>query len=504
MAAALGALATLVAAAPAYFRQGFPLDDAWIHAVYAREFARTGMLAYNPGVPATGETSPMWAFALAVPHWMSGGDIQSAVLLTKLFGFALHVCAALLIARTLAVGSPDGFLPWIGGALVALHPDLVAASVSGMEVPLASLVIAGLAFAVVTDRWPLAGAIGAMAAVARPETPVFVVFALALAAARRDGAPLKSFLAASIGAAVAMAVVCLRNWFVSGLILPATFYAKVQSSSVMSIDWQMIGFRRLLGSIVLVDQPLILLVLVASATVLLVRHSTTTGGRTASALFLAGIMFCIVSFALVHPVDPTAFYHQRYVLPALVPIVAALPILLREMLSDVPGRFAAPALTALLIVMSVLTLVAAPERYRRLSNDTRNIDDVQVEFGRALSAARPSDIAWVVDAGAPRFFGGAYVVDLLGLNTYELLPHNPQAFLDRHQPRYLDVFAGWSSFRGGTRLADLPQREFTASTRYTVTSLRGMSRHVLVTCVPGASGELAVRTKLFAFRCPEN
>ena len=78
IAAAICALAALHAFAPAYLTgQGFPLDDAWIHAVYAREFARSGTSVYNPGVPATGETAPLWAVALAAVH-LSTADPPSA------------------------------------------------------------------------------------------------------------------------------------------------------------------------------------------------------------------------------------------------------------------------------------------------------------------------------------------------------------------------------------------------------------------------------------------
>src|SRR3954470_5460763 len=85
--AGFGALAALQGLAPAYlFHQGFPLDDSWIHAVYAREFAHSGILAYNPGIAATGETSPLWALLLAVPH-MLAATTPTAVLLTKLIGF---------------------------------------------------------------------------------------------------------------------------------------------------------------------------------------------------------------------------------------------------------------------------------------------------------------------------------------------------------------------------------------------------------------------------------
>ena len=77
--------------APEYLTvRGFPLDDAWIHAVYVRAFASGQGLSYNPGIPATGETSPLWAMVLAPTHLLSG-DAATRVLLIKLTGFALHL-----------------------------------------------------------------------------------------------------------------------------------------------------------------------------------------------------------------------------------------------------------------------------------------------------------------------------------------------------------------------------------------------------------------------------
>ncbi|MBM3956988.1 MAG: hypothetical protein FJ313_02915, partial [Gemmatimonadetes bacterium] len=39
----------------------FPLDDGWIHMVYARSFAQSLQFFYNPGEPESGMTSPLWA-----------------------------------------------------------------------------------------------------------------------------------------------------------------------------------------------------------------------------------------------------------------------------------------------------------------------------------------------------------------------------------------------------------------------------------------------------------
>ena len=38
--------------------RGFPLDDAWIHQVYARNLGTRGEFAFFPGEPSAGSTSP--------------------------------------------------------------------------------------------------------------------------------------------------------------------------------------------------------------------------------------------------------------------------------------------------------------------------------------------------------------------------------------------------------------------------------------------------------------
>ena len=50
--------AYLLTAALGYGEAGFPLDDAWIHQVYARNLATTGVWAFVPGQTSAGSTSP--------------------------------------------------------------------------------------------------------------------------------------------------------------------------------------------------------------------------------------------------------------------------------------------------------------------------------------------------------------------------------------------------------------------------------------------------------------
>ncbi len=49
-------------------RIGFPLDDAWIHLTYARNFALHEQWAFRLGDPSAGSTSPLWTILLAIGY----------------------------------------------------------------------------------------------------------------------------------------------------------------------------------------------------------------------------------------------------------------------------------------------------------------------------------------------------------------------------------------------------------------------------------------------------
>jgi hypothetical protein len=246
--------------------------------------------------------------------------------------------------------------------------------------------------------------------------------------------------------------------------------------------------------------PIALVALAIAAAAILRRRDAALMGYAAAALFLGGAAFCAISFALVPPVDPPAFYHQRYALPGAATMIVGVPLLLDAVLASLPQP-SVRRLTAVAIALFALLLLAAtPARARRLSNDARNIDDVQVAFGKALGAAPRDGSAWVVDAGASRFFGRPFVIDTIGLNTPELIGPGAQQYLDAHPPAYLDAFPGWSSVeleRDGAAAV----RRFVATTPYTVTSAVSMEQLVLIECRHGARGRMAVRARVFAFTC---
>jgi hypothetical protein len=461
------------------------------------------MLAYNPGVPATGETSPLWALFLALLHTLVASG-PSVVALTKFAGFGLHLAAATVLGFALKpVQTARSWLVWAAAGLVATHPNLLAASVSGMEVPLATLVSALIVMAAVRGRPLPLFLLGALSFVARPETAVIASSFPFLFGARDDVRKAAALAAAAgCGSLAAFGLVAWRNYTVSGLWMPATFYVKAGRGSLLDTDPQVRGFVDLFGHIAVVESALAVLAVAIVAGCFLCVRRATAAERAGAAMAWTGLAFCAVSFALIPPADPSAFYHQRYVLPALPVLIGALPLLLDGLSSRLSPRSAPFVNGAAVVVLAALLFASTPERARRMANDARNIDDVQVAFGRALAGARETQVLWAIDAGASRYFGRPYVVDLMALNTPELLRPEGVVFMRAHRPHYLDVLPGWSQVVVDTNQG-LPTATFETTTPYTVTSSPGMRMHFLITCRPaGLTGRMYVHDRRFGFVCP--
>ena len=478
--------------------RGFPLDDAWIHQVYARSFARSATLAYNPGIASTGETAPLWALLLAVLHFFSR-DPARLVVLTKCVGLTLHVATAVFAARLVTDSGTHGVTRASGGVLVALHPDLVAASVSGMEIPLATLLVCWITWESQRDSWKRMAVVSFLAPLARPELACIPVFLLGGAALGGDRSRVRRVaMGSAIGTATSFAMTCGRNLMVSKRPLPATFYAKFRVGGMSILQSQWSGFRKLLGSIAAVDLLPLLIAIVGLSVWLMVRKRE--GERPfAPTMLLASIGFFAVSFVLIPPIDAGAFYHQRYVLPLIPLFLAAAPAVVELSLAGLSKMVVVLARVTVLGFFGVNLLSVTPERHHRLENDAHNIDDVQVREGRALADGAASDVVWAVDAGAIRYFGNAYVVDVLGLNTPEML-RDPSQYLAAHPPRYVEVVPTWSHLDSGSFRA-MEASVFVPSTPYTVTSIEAMAGHWLGMCRPPLVGVYSMRGRRFPFEC---
>lgn len=399
----------------------FPLDDAYIHHVYAEGLRYGDGLSYLPGVPAAGSTSPLFAFALVPlqllpdPHW---------VLATKLIGFSLLWLVATLADRLVAPLAGERAAS-LAGILVASSPPLALAASSGMEVLLAAafaLLALRLAARAQTPRVALLlGLALAGAALTRPELGLLWLGAVGWVARHHR----REACIAAAPALVALALWAAWNLHATSSPWPTTFLAKHAAPS-LAARWR--------------DLPWAFAAAFGAPAFALAAPLAALGGN---ALARRGAPL-IGAFALVMPLglawahdlrEPYKLYWLRYalpVLPALLALVAAGVVALPARARRVAG---AAALT-----LSLLGMLPSARHY---AESCRNVAELNVAAAAWLDThAGPSD--WIAsnDAGAVRRLTGRPVVDLLGLNDHLAL-RDRAARLQETRPRFYVVFPSW-------------------------------------------------------------
>ena len=507
VAAAAAGLGALMRFAPGYLLlQGFPADEAWTTAVHARSLALTGALAFNPGAPAPGVVSLLWTALLAPIHLLP--DPATAVLATKLLGLALHVASALVLLRVLDVAGARALERVLGAGLVAFHPDLIAGSMSGLEVPLAALGACALLRAAQARAIWGAVAISALLPLVRPDLAMIACLLPLFAIGRSGGAHLARALAAAvIASGAALALVLGRDRALGASLVGLPSPAALRLSLA---DAVIVGFRDLLGQIAVTDSSLLLLVAVAAAAWRLSTAGARNAGlaaRIPAAAVLTGLCFCAGVFAL-HPVAPSStsgvfgLADQRHALAALPLIAGLLPVVLREAAEAwLPGRARPVGTIALAAVLVVSVAVHAPRRHVLLASDARSVDELQVAAGRLLATASPAETIWAVFPGAIRYFGAARVIDLGGASDPELAGPDAAGFLAAHAPRYIELVPRRTELDPASRpLVKAVRLESRARDVWTG-SLPSEERWIVLCADPAMSGRLAVDYRVLAFRC---
>jgi hypothetical protein len=290
----------------------------------------------------------------------------------------------------------------------------------------------------------------------------------------------------------------------SGAPLPATFYAK-QSTDILDLPrrWGMalrhflsaapplgagLGWLALLGLLPLRRTPALL---------------EAPPLRLALLPAIAAAGYLSVNLYLIDPVDPDAFYHHRYLLPALPLTLVALTLAASRMGAMLPVAWSRAPLGLLALVSLVQASVAAAPESRHLHNDVRNINEVQRSLGEWLGSHLPAG-TWIAasDAGAVRYFSGLPTIDVLGLNTPEMLVHDEE-FVREHPVAMMAVMPAWFTALDPTQLVAIHEAQ---TEHYTVTGSPDMARQVIMRASPaqasaggpprGADGEARVRVRV--------
>ncbi len=400
---------------------GLPLDDAWVHLVYARAFALGEVFAYNTGRLEAGVTAPLWTALLALSEWAGPlfGSLWrpdlGARLLGGLAGLGMAVAAFKLNGR--AGRWPAAF----AGLFMLIDPLNVFGRFSGMELPLFGMLTLMLVAALLDRDARRTGWMCGLLVLTRPEGLVLVVAALVYLRWQRSALlpmlwrfgllvlPWAAYCAVVTGLPFPNTVVMKADLvFDPGALVPTLLALLRDSGWGWSLPMLLLagaialdGGMRLLGTLQ-VGMALLLL-----GAVLLTRPLQLSADETPYVLF----------------------YGQRYALlawPLLLSVATAgLGSLVR---TGYAGLFCRPGAAAMLLGPLVVVLVCArhlpghADRLRqRFSDQCAQVEAQNVAAGRWIDANLPTDaLVATHDAGAVKYFGRREVLDTWGNNNTEL------------------------------------------------------------------------------------
>lgn len=448
---------------------GFPLDDAWIHQTYARNLARSGQLAFVPGLPSTGSTAPLWTLLLSIGYFLG--------IPFKLWTYGLGVISLGLTGWSMAqLGRrlfPEQRRVGLWAGLFCLFEwHLVWAAVSGMETILfvwLSLFLFERYLAVESSgpNWRKdvgLGILGGLLILTRPEG-LGLAGLIGLDMARRQWqqkepgvliALLKRWLAVGAGVGVMLIPYMMFHLQTTGLLFPNTLYAKQAEYAIILNEFPV--WWRLFGGL---GQPVesvqgVFRVIFIGAQILLLPGLVFAGWLTLKERRwpLLPVWLWWISYLLLYAVRlPVTYQHGRYQIPVIAWVVL-LGVWGTARLVSRPKKGRQPMVVralgrvlviSLIVVAAAFTVIGA-QAYGR---DVRFIESEMVVTAQWLARQTPPDALIAAhDIGAIGYFAERPLIDLAGLITPEVIPFIRDEtalyqFVVANQADYLVTFPSW-------------------------------------------------------------
>lgn len=412
----------------------FPLDDAWIHQVYARAFAFGHGFAYNVGRQEAGATSPLWAILTAPAHLFDALGVEAMVVAVKIIGILLGLACVLAVQRisTRLIGSPRAGI--LAASLLAVDPKLLFSALSGMETCLLVATLTGACLMLMEKR-PLAFLVLlGLSPVSRPEALILLPLSLVgLIAVWRTTPRLPLRTAAVLAPILPTALWVCFCLYATGHPLPNTFYLKAHPFH-LSLQDLTVGASAVTRYSSL--PPWLFLSGIAAFCFL-----CTKKGRHALPPFLF-LLPVPLAYALAvlgsRTVLLEGYYWTRWIDPAALLLTAGATIgasfilvsargcslYTPDLHTPLPGpraRWVVGAIALLLLLSLRPWIDAFINRRNQLASDSRAIFVLNVATGKWIDANTPPNaIIGVNDAGAIRYFGRRQTIDLFALNNADI------------------------------------------------------------------------------------
>jgi hypothetical protein len=465
---------------------GFPLDDAWIHLVYGRSVAEAGYLAYNSGVPASGSTSPLWAYVLGILH-VFFSDPSVITYAVKITGVIFHGIMAWVCAKLVADITGSMISGIAAGIAAGMSPVLAYSSGSGMEVSMGCMFCMTAILFFLKRKMLAAGIFIALSFLSRPEYSIIaaITFIYLLIEVLKKKSNFREIAKLSCPPLAAFLMYSAWNLYAGARIFPSTFYVKAVTEGGMPLfDRIVAGFGMISAHAPLAG------FLIWSGTAGFLYGSDRIK-KIMLLLVSGGVCYAVVNLILIPPTDPEAFYHIRYLVPAVPLISTGLITGFSAMVcksSELSGNICEKKYTkelslifrSLAGITMILILGYSTAGFfswsRKFAEDCRNINEVQVELGKDIERSFDEKaVIATVDAGAVRYFGKRFTLDLMGLNTHYVLSEGFRSMpVDG-----LAVLPSWVSISPEKDLIPLSVRH---TENYGVTSCKAMDTQYLLAC----------------------
>jgi hypothetical protein len=438
---------------------GFPLDDAWIHAQFARSLATGHGFSYTGDRWVAGSTAPIWTMALALGYIL----IPNIVIVAKGLGLLCQAATGVIAARFGAWLSDSTWVGFAAGLLAAAAPILVWGGPSGMEVPLAALLVLLGIDRLWRGQQMVMGVLWlALACLARPES--LIILALALADLigrwlwRRDHS--RQLILAIGVAALVLVPWIVFNYATIARPLPTTFYAKSGSGLARALeqrdlamaqrDLTVFGPQALTNFVaVLGDQFGLAAWLIPIGLI----YGAITATRRHATIWLL-LVLIVVPFAMgITAPQRLKLTNERYV-PQLIAIAAVLAAvgttpLVRGIARAQPFH---PLVRHTVVIIPILLTWAIasrpPARAQDFAIGVKNINELHVALGQWINRHLPIDaVVGTNDVGAIAYFGRRRILDIEGLVSPEALAFRGVGrglqVVETFQPDYLIIFPHW-------------------------------------------------------------
>ena len=489
------AAALYFALASAYSFHDFPLDDAWIHRVYSQSFAYGHGFQYNHGGPQeAGSTSPLWAIVTAPAHWLEPHGVQAVVLAVKAITLLLGCVALFAVVRIAQDVTGARTAGVIAGVLFATDPLLLFSTLSGMEnVLLVAVWLCGTrAYVAGQRRCSLAWF--SLAPVCRPEATILLpLWLVGLWGIERRQRPTAEDHCAWLAAFVPLAVWSLFCHMANGHWLPTTFYIKAMPFRLglqeLARTWEILTLHGYASLSVFVFG-------------LAVLSGWAIARRDAKALalwwylVLAPLLYAI-GVGGSRPVSRMGYYWTRWIDPASLILTAAFCVACGIMFAAARdgGRAlirrgpvglttaqwclgGVGAVTACWLASVAPRFVESfANRRSQLASDARAIHLINVRAGEWIRDHTAADARIAVnDAGAIRYVGDRWTLDLMGLNNAAIAFEQPG---DRNGVDWLAVFPSWFAGSPMFQYFEARQAFEIPLAEYTVCPCPGQTRIVI-------------------------